>query len=39
MDAVIDEIFGVKLLCQFESSTAEDFLKCASRDRLVLFLQ
>ena len=37
MDAVVDEIFGVKLFSEFEAPTAEDFFKCASCDCLVLF--
>jgi hypothetical protein len=39
MDAVVDEILGVKLASQFEASMAEDFFECASGDGLVLFLQ
>ncbi len=39
MDAVVDEIFGVKLCSEFEPPTAEDFFKCASCDCFVLFLQ
>ena len=39
MDAVIDEVFGIKLLGKFELSAAEEFLECAFRECLVLFLQ
>ena len=34
MDAVIGEIFGIKLLGKFELSAAEEFLECAFRDAL-----
>ncbi len=34
MDAVIDEVFGIKLLGKFELSAAEEFLECAFRDAL-----
>jgi hypothetical protein len=36
---MVDEIPGVKLVCEFEAPGAEDFSECAFRDRLVLFLQ
>jgi hypothetical protein len=37
MDAVIDEVFSVKLIRKFESSPAEDFFEGASGYRLVFF--
>src|SRR4029077_12605767 len=39
MDAVIDEIFGIKLLGKFELSAAEEFLERAFCEGLVLLLQ
>ena len=39
MDAVIDEIFGIKLFGEFEFPFAEEFFECAFCERFVLFLQ
>jgi hypothetical protein len=39
MNAMIDEIFGVKLFGQFESSFAEELLECTLRECFVLLLQ
>ena len=36
---MVDEIFGIKLLREFEVTLAKDFFKCALCDRLILFLQ
>ena len=38
-EAVVHEIFGVKLLCEVETATTEDFFERALCDCLVLFLQ
>jgi len=38
MDAVINEVFGIKLFSKFVSSLAKELLECTFRDDLVLFL-
>ena len=38
-DAVVHEISGVKLLCEFETAITEDFFEHAPRDCLILLLQ
>jgi hypothetical protein len=38
MDAMIDEIFGIKLFGEFEFALTKEFLECAFCQRLVLFL-
>ena len=37
VDTMIDEVLGIKLLCEFESSPAEEFFECSFRECLVLF--
>ena len=37
VDTMIDEVLGIKLVCEFESSPAEEFFECSFRECLVLF--